>query len=127
MLNKKGGGGGGEMCCSLSFFFRLTAPFNKHADSEVQDSINCYTFHCHQSLQQTSKRGSIRSKIMFVHYDWRIWIHFVGFCIFCGQLVVAVIIMINSSKICKSLVGLKFRVCTVHDLERHSKNYGNEY
>ena len=66
-------------------------------------------------------------KVMFVHYDWRIWIHFVGFCIFCSQPVVAAIIMIDSSKICKSLVGLKFRVCTVHDLERHSKNYGYEY
>ena len=34
---------------------------------------------------------------------WQISIHLVGFCIFCGQLVVAVI-MIDGNKTCKLLV-----------------------
>ena len=41
-----------------------------------------------------------------MHSDWWILIHLVGFCILCGLTVVAVIIM-DSSKTCKSLVGVE--------------------
>ena len=56
---------------------------------------------------------------MFVRCDWWILIHFVGFCIFCGHLVVA-LIMIGSSKKCKSLVGVE--VLSPYVIEKRS-NY----
>ena len=48
--------------------------------------------------------------------DWRRSIHFVGFCIFCGQSVVA-IIMIDGSKTRTWLVGVK--VQSLYVIERH--------
>ena len=56
---------------------------------------------------------------MFVGCDWRISIHFVGFCIFCGQLVVSVI-MIDGSKIHKSLAGVV--VQSPYVIERRSND-----
>ena len=73
---------------------------------EIQRTVTLFTAinHCSGPLS-VAQQGQ---KVMFVHCDkWRIWIHFVGLCIFCGQPVVAVIIMIDSSKICKSLVGVE--------------------
>ena len=48
---------------------------------------------------------------------WQVSIHLVGFCIFCGQLVVAVI-MIDGSKTCKLLVIVE--VQSPYVIERHS-------
>ena len=53
--------------------------------------------------KRLAQRGQ---KVMFVRCDWWISIHFVGFCIFCGQQVVTVI-MIDSSKTRKSLAGVE--------------------
>ena len=69
-----------------------------------------YSFHCHPSLQRTSKItktfGPMGQKVIFVHCDWQILIHFVGFCIF-RSLPVFAIIMIDNSKTCKLLVGVE--------------------
>ena len=58
-------------------------------------------------------------KVMFVRCDRLISIHFVGFCIFRGQVVVF-IIMIDGSKIHKSLAGIE--VQSPYVIERRSKD-----
>ena len=80
-------------------------------DSEVQNPTNRYTFHCRQSLPQTLENknvGLVGEMVMFVHCNWLILIHFVSFCILCGQSVVA-IIMIDGSETCNSLVGVEVK------------------
>ena len=82
-----------------------------------------YAFHCHQSLQLTSKKTksfvSIRSKghvraLRVADSDPLCW-----FLYFCGQPVVA-LIMIDSSKIRKTLVGVE--VQSLYVIERCSKS-----
>ena len=88
----------------------LTAPFN-NVDSEVQNATNRYTFYSRQSLRGPLRKGNNNVWLNRIQRscsctDWRISIHFVGFCIFCCQSVVAVI-MIDSSKARKSLAGVE--------------------
>ena len=66
--------------------------------------------HCTRPLRKQKHLAQQGQKVMSVHCFWQISIHFVGFCIFCGQPVVAVI-MIDSSKKCTSLVGVEVRIC----------------
>ena len=61
--------------------------------------------------------GSAGSKGVVRRYYWWIFIHFVGFCIFCGQLVVGVIV-IGGSKTCNSLIGVELR--SPYVIERRS-------
>ena len=68
-------------------------------------------------VDRNNREASVK-KVMFVRCDWRISIHFVGFCIFCGRSFVAVI-MIDGSKIHKSLAGVE--VQSPYVIERRSK------
>ena len=74
---------------------------------------------CSGLLRKQNHLAGGGQELMFVHCDWQISIHFVGFCIFCGQLVV-VVIMFDSSKTRKLLVGVE--VQSPYVIERCSIN-----
>ena len=91
----------------------FTAPFNNlpTLKFKIQPTVTLFTSVnlCNGPLTKQKGLSQPGQKVMFVRSDWRILIHFVDFFIFCGPPVVAVI-LIDSSKTRKSLLGLKFRV-----------------
>ena len=92
---------------------------------EVQDSTNRYAFSLPSvttaDLLRKQKRLAQRGqKVMYLRCDWRISIHFVSFCIFCGQSAVAVF-MIDGGETRKSLAGVEVR--SPHVIECRSKVY----
>ena len=74
--------------------------------------------HCSRPLKKQKRLAPRGQKFMCVRSDWRILINFVSFCIFCGQSVVAMI-MIDGSKTRKSLVGVEVQCPYV--IERRRK------
>ena len=98
---------------------RVTASFNNiwTLKFKIQPTVTLFTaVNYRNKKQRLVQRGQT---FMLVRCDWRISIHFVGFCIFVVSPVVAVI-MIDSSKTRNSLVGLKFRVQSQSAIERRS-------
>ena len=94
---------------SLKETINLTMPFKNMRTLKfkimIQPTVMLFTpvNHCSGPLRKQKRLAQRGQNVMFVRCDWRISIHFaVGFCIFCGQSVVAVI-MIDGSETRKSL------------------------
>ena len=54
---------------------------------KIQPTITLFTAvnHCSGPLTKQKRLPERGQKVMFVRCDWWISVHFVGFCIFCGQ------------------------------------------
>ena len=89
---------------------------------KIQPTVTLLTAvnHCSGHLRKQKRLAQPDPKVIFMHCDWRISIHLVGFCIFGGQPVVAVF-MIDSSKTRKSLVRVE--VQSPYVIERRSMTY----
>ena len=75
---------------------------------KIQPTITLFTAvnHCSAPLQKQKCLDQQGQKVTFMCHDWQILIHFVIFCIFCGQLIVAVTITDNTAR-CKLVVGVE--------------------
>ena len=73
---------------------------------KIQPTTMLFTVinHLSRPLRKQKRLAQWGQKVIFMCCDWQIWIHFVSFCNFSGQPVVAVI-MIDSSKTCKFIVS----------------------
>ena len=86
------------------------APFNNMwtLKFKIQPTVALFTAvnHCSEPLRKQKRLAQRDRKVKFVPSDWWILIYFVGFCVLCGRSIVTVI-MIDSSKTRKSLVGVE--------------------
>ena len=105
---------------SHNIMYLLSAPFNNMQTLKFNLHSTIFIAVNHRSgpLRKQEHLAHGDPQVMFMPCDWRILIPTVGFSIFCDQPVVAVI-LIDRSKMRKSLVGVQVQRPRV--IEKHSK------